>query len=522
MALTTYVKGRAYDWSHAIGRAAANGTGFNYPQTMCLGNDGDIFVANRGNENTFAMRVNRVKIGGPGEEELLAEFCTYGETDGHSIWPFGVAVDKHDTVYVTDEWTNTVSVFDAAGKFIRKWGTPGSGPGELKNPAGIICDAGGNVIVVDSGNDRLQVFTPDGKALIGCGPEKVICLWDAATGKERGRLEGHRDWVNALALTRDGKTLASASQDRTVRLWNLAALASRPGAGVVAPAPAPRQDEFGPEVKGLRAKVTLAKEKFEAGEAVSVKYAVKNVSKQEQIVWHSGFWPNHLILVHDAGGKEPLLTPLGRQCRKSFSPGGERSKNVPVKVPAGGEDAAYEQYDLAKLYDLSRPGRYTVQYVYEEKQGGWEGRLPSNVAAFEVVAPKKGVRLPGSAPDPTKGVRPGVAESRAVRVNGADFRVAVESPMRVPAVGDTWLAGESWPGSLGLRIRNTSDKPLVFSNRVRFRVTLPDGTPLRVSGGADGKRPAQPYTVQPGKDLFLPGNAFLQWTPDGKTLRLNG
>ena len=124
MALTTYVKGRAYDWSHAIGRAAANGTGFNYPQTMCLGNDGDIFVANRGNENTFAMRVNRVKIGGPGEEELLAEFCTYGETDGHSTWPFGVAVDKHDTVYVTDEWTNTVSVFDAAGKFIRKWGTP--------------------------------------------------------------------------------------------------------------------------------------------------------------------------------------------------------------------------------------------------------------------------------------------------------------------------------------------------------------------------------------------------------------
>src|SRR5262249_18544855 len=77
-----------------------------------------------------------VKIGGPGEEELLAEFCTHGETDGHSIWPFGVAVDKHDTVYVTDEWTNTVSVFDAAGKFIRKWGTPGSGPGELKNPAG--------------------------------------------------------------------------------------------------------------------------------------------------------------------------------------------------------------------------------------------------------------------------------------------------------------------------------------------------------------------------------------------------
>src|SRR6516164_9143349 len=205
MALTTYVKGRAYDWSHAIGRAAANGTGFNYPQTMCLGNDGDIFVANRGNENTFAMRVNRVKIGGPGEEELLAEFCTYGETGGHSIWPFGVAVDKHDTVYVTDEWTNTVSVFDAAGKFIRKWGTPGSGPGELKNPAGIICDAGGNVIVVDSGNDRLQVFTPDGKALTQCGRN------GSGEGESSTSRGASPSTTRATSMSRTGRTTACRS-----------------------------------------------------------------------------------------------------------------------------------------------------------------------------------------------------------------------------------------------------------------------------------------------------------------------
>ena len=66
MALTTVVQGRAYDWSHAIGRGAATGTGFNYIQTMCLGNDGDIYIANRGNENNFGMRVNRIQLGGPG------------------------------------------------------------------------------------------------------------------------------------------------------------------------------------------------------------------------------------------------------------------------------------------------------------------------------------------------------------------------------------------------------------------------------------------------------------------------
>src|SRR5262245_23555449 len=57
-------------------------------------------------------------------------------------------------------------------------------------------------------------------------------------------------------------------------------------------APAPAADDFGAEVEGLRAKVTLAKAKFVVGEAVAVKYVVKNVSKEEQTLWRSGFWPN--------------------------------------------------------------------------------------------------------------------------------------------------------------------------------------------------------------------------------------
>src|SRR5262249_42886599 len=61
--------------------------------------------------------------------------------------------------------------------------------------------------------------------------------------------------------------------------------------------PAPAADDFGVEVKGLRAKVTLAKAKFAVGEAIEVRYVVKNVSKEEQTIWHCGFWPNHQIVV---------------------------------------------------------------------------------------------------------------------------------------------------------------------------------------------------------------------------------
>jgi tripartite motif-containing protein 71 len=203
MALTTVVRGRAYDWSYAIGRGAASGTGFNYPQTMCLGNDGDLFVANRGNENNFGSRVNRIKLAGPGDEDLLAEFCKYGEADGRAIWPFGVAVDKQNNVYVSDEWQNTISVFDAGGKFLRKWGTTGSGDGELIRPAGLAVEANGNLIVVDSGNDRLQVFSPEGKFIAKCG------------GSGSGDGEFNQPW--GITLDKDGNIFVADWKNHRVQ-----------------------------------------------------------------------------------------------------------------------------------------------------------------------------------------------------------------------------------------------------------------------------------------------------------------
>ena len=163
MPLTTVHEGRVYDWSHAVGRNAARGPGFNYVQTMCLGKNGILYATNRGNENNFGMHVNKVQLGkGPGEEEHIADFFEYGEGDGKCTWPFGVAVDDNDHVYVSDDWQNTISVFDSSGNFVRKWGKTGSGDGELMRPAGLAIAKIGNIIVVDSVNNRLQVFTPDG------------------------------------------------------------------------------------------------------------------------------------------------------------------------------------------------------------------------------------------------------------------------------------------------------------------------------------------------------------------------
>jgi WD40 repeat protein len=77
------------------------------------------------------------------------------------------------------------------------------------------------VLAAAEGEGSAVVFAPDGRTLaVAVG--HAVQLWDVATGRLVTRWEGHTGNVWCLAYSPDGTRLASGSQDRTVRLWDVA------------------------------------------------------------------------------------------------------------------------------------------------------------------------------------------------------------------------------------------------------------------------------------------------------------
>jgi WD40 repeat protein len=117
-----------------------------------------------------------------------------------------------------------VAQFGPNGKVIFTAGKVGSSSGWRSRDAALWDAATGKRLRGFKGEAPDSVLaaalSPDGAKVAVAGREGTVRVWDAARGKELGKLRGHEKAVRSVAFSPDGTRLLTASEDGTARLWD--------------------------------------------------------------------------------------------------------------------------------------------------------------------------------------------------------------------------------------------------------------------------------------------------------------
>src|SRR6185369_781020 len=159
----TTLAGGSEGFADGAGAAAS----FNTPSALALGPDGDLYVADTGN--------NRIrKITPDGRVSTVAGDGTAGYVDGPAAQaqfngPIGLAISPGGDIYVADTYNDVIRMITTEGQVttVAGGGTPGYADGEQKvalfdTPSGIIVVENRSLIVADTGNHRLRKISPEG------------------------------------------------------------------------------------------------------------------------------------------------------------------------------------------------------------------------------------------------------------------------------------------------------------------------------------------------------------------------
>lgn len=93
---------------------------------------------------------------------ILGAFGTTGKGKGEFMYPTGICTNSRGEVLIVDQGNHRIQVFDQRGEFLFAFGTQGTGSTQFSSPKGIRTDSDDNIFVTDGSNNRVCIFTSKG------------------------------------------------------------------------------------------------------------------------------------------------------------------------------------------------------------------------------------------------------------------------------------------------------------------------------------------------------------------------
>ncbi|HVZ20455.1 MAG TPA: NHL repeat-containing protein, partial [Vicinamibacterales bacterium] len=146
----------------ALGVGASVGT-MSFPGGVAAGAGGRIAVADTDNSRieVFDPSSGGTLVASDGTTYSAFTFGSQGENDSQFFYPLDVAIDPSGRLIVADSGNNQVKVFSSTGSHLTTLGNLDGGldPGQFGYPWGVASDGAGNVLVADTFGQRIQVLT---------------------------------------------------------------------------------------------------------------------------------------------------------------------------------------------------------------------------------------------------------------------------------------------------------------------------------------------------------------------------
>src|SRR5258706_1303217 len=148
---------------------------WSFAHSVRIDRDDNIWVADKGSDMVIKFNPQgrvvlvfgrKQEASDEGTEPLKHPKPPLPPVDGMFRQVTDVTWNAAGDAFISDGYINSrVAKVDKHGKWIKSFGEPGDGPGQLNTPHGITSDAQGNVYVANRGDSRIEVFDGEGKYL---------------------------------------------------------------------------------------------------------------------------------------------------------------------------------------------------------------------------------------------------------------------------------------------------------------------------------------------------------------------